>query len=76
MYYIRTHNKETNKMKKVTLTFSLRDWKKGSEFLEKFGFNRDLVLSDTHELELEFEDIEFLDEEFSELDLEFSFDFH
>jgi hypothetical protein len=65
-----------SQLKKATLTFSLRDWKKGSEFLEKFGFNRNLVLSDTHELELEFEDIEFLDEEFSGLDLEFSFDFH
>ena len=35
-----------------TLTFSLRDWRKGSELLERLGFNDDLRLASTHELTL------------------------
>lgn len=62
-------------MKKVTITFSLRDWRKGSELLERLGFNRDLMLSQTHEIEDEEDLIEFIEEELEASDLEFDLEF-
>jgi len=62
-------------MKNVTVTFSLRDWRKGSELLERLGFNRDLNLTDCHEIEDEEDLLEFLHEELEGSGLEFDFDF-
>ena len=54
------------------LTFSLRDWRKGSELLHRLGFTKDLLFSDSFELTLEDWQQEILLEELKELDLEFS----
>ena len=54
------------------LTFSLRDWRKGSELLNRLGFTKDLLFSDSFELTLEDWQEETLLEELKELDLEFS----
>jgi len=58
-------------MSKFKLTLSLRDWRKGSELLEKLGFHDNLQMSDSHELDLEDWQKEDLEDELNSLDLEF-----
>ena len=55
----------------LELTFSFRDWRKGSELLERLGLTDELLFSDRFELTLEDWQEETLLEELQELDLEF-----
>ena len=59
-------------MKELTLTFSLRDWREGSELLERLGFTEDLALTECHELELEEDLTKLLQEELEASGLEFT----
>lgn len=57
-----------------TLTFSLRDWRKGSETLERIGWNDEMKLTDHFELKITSQDqAEHIIEELNQLDLEFTF---
>ena len=54
------------------LEFSLRDWKKGSEFLEKLGFNDEGCFDNTFDLTLTDEQETRLLDELNNLDLEWT----
>lgn len=62
-------------MQKLELTFSLRDWKQGSEILFKLGMTDELQFTDCHELEVEFDLVHFLQDELERSDVEFEIEF-
>jgi hypothetical protein len=59
-------------MKTFTLTFGLRDWKRGSQLLLSLGHTDDLMLTECHTLDFEDWQHEDLLDELHELDLEFT----
>lgn len=62
-------------MEKLEITFSLRDWKQGSELLWRLGMTEELELTDCHELEVEFDLIHFIEGELERADVEFEIEF-
>ena len=62
-------------MQKLELTFSLRDWKQGSDLLWKLGMTEELELTDCHELEVEFDLVHSLQAELERADVEFEIKF-
>tara|TARA_R110001606_G_scaffold381325_1_gene542499 strand:- start:366 stop:560 length:195 start_codon:yes stop_codon:yes gene_type:complete len=62
-------------MQKLELTFSLRDWKQGSDLLCKLGMTDELELTDCHELEVEFDLVHSLQAELERADVEFEIEF-
>ncbi len=55
------------------LIFSLRNWRKGSEALERLGWNDEMKLTDHFELTLTQEEAEHIIAELNALDLEYTF---
>tara|TARA_R100000655_G_scaffold36432_1_gene70716 strand:+ start:1084 stop:1359 length:276 start_codon:yes stop_codon:yes gene_type:complete len=60
MLYLHQQTNKDNNLKNEkmdntthTLTFSLRDWKRGAQLLAKLGHNDDLLLTDTWGLNLD-----------------------
>ncbi len=62
-------------MQKLELTFSLRDWKQGSDLLWRLGMTEELELTDCHELEVEFDIVHSLQAELERADIEFEIEF-
>ena len=58
-------------MKTFELTFSLRDWRKGSELLLRLGLTEKELLTESHTLQVDDDMKELLLDELNELDLEF-----
>lgn len=59
-------------MKDIVLTFDLRDWRQGSELLHEIGLTEDLLLTESHNLQLCQDNFEFLIDELTESGLEFT----
>ena len=55
-----------------TLTFSLRDWRQGSELLEALGHNESQNLTESHDLTLDHCETEELENELSLTELEWT----
>jgi len=55
------------------LIFSLRNWRKGSEALERLGWNDEMKLTDHFELTLTQEEAEHIIAELNALDIEYTF---
>ena len=55
------------------LIFSLRNWRKGSEALERLGWNDEMKLTDHFELTLTQEEAEHIIAELDALDIEYTF---
>lgn len=59
-------------MKDIILTFDLRDWKQGSELLHEIGLTEDLLFTESHNLQLCEDNLEFLLDELLDSGLEYT----
>tara|TARA_Y100000361_G_C11081608_1_gene301351 strand:+ start:683 stop:898 length:216 start_codon:yes stop_codon:yes gene_type:complete len=56
-----------------TITFSIRDWEKGSWLLQRLGFQERNFFTDDHEITINDNDsFQMLESELNELDIEYS----
>tara|TARA_R110001632_G_scaffold218014_1_gene346951 strand:- start:946 stop:1140 length:195 start_codon:yes stop_codon:yes gene_type:complete len=62
-------------MKKLEITFSLRDWKQGSELLLQLEMTEELELTDCHKLEVDSNLLDWLQYELDRSELEFDIEF-